>query len=395
MKKVAILGAGLSGLTLAYFLQKKFGTEIEIFLIEKSMRCGGYIQTIQKEGFLFELGPHSIRTTGNGSHTLELIEELGLQNDVILPNANKRYILFNNRLKKLPHNLFSILFSPTLMKAILKDLSTSTSYEDESVYDFAFRRFGKKVADLFIDPLVLGIYAGNAKELSIKACFPLWKKWEQEHGSVLKGLFKQKKKVHESSFVRSLQSYPMISFKHGMETLTKRLESTFKGKIYFSTEVIKIDHSVLTLSNQEQLEVDHFFNTVSLYPIKSSLAVVNLGYHNCQLPQKGFGYLIPTQENKPSLGVIWDSIVFPDQNHHPKDLRLTVMIREVKGWSDKDYLKEALERVSLDLHLKKAPDLFHVKLLREAIPQHEGISINDIILKSKTLSIATTDHRIL
>src|SRR5437762_1101962 len=96
-RHVVILGAGISGLSSAWYLKRQHGREIDITIIEKSSRCGGWIQTIDQDGFLFEQGPRSCRPSGSGIYTLQLIEELGIQKEVIVADQDSklRYIYTN------------------------------------------------------------------------------------------------------------------------------------------------------------------------------------------------------------------------------------------------------------------------------------------------------------
>src|SRR5262245_13844398 len=98
-RHVVILGAGISGLSCAWHLKKQYKNDIHITLLEKSGRVGGLIRTVHSNGFLFEQGPHSCRGDG-GEATLQLLEELGLQDQIIYanPESNARYVYHNNML---------------------------------------------------------------------------------------------------------------------------------------------------------------------------------------------------------------------------------------------------------------------------------------------------------
>ena len=106
----------------------------------------------------------------------------------------------------------------------------------------------------------------------------------------------------------------------------------------------------------------------------SSVAVINIGYKRQVLPQKGFGYLIPSLENESILGMVWDSCVFPQQNATTEETRLTVMIGDGKipfsQQTDADFLNRSLEAVSKHMNVKERPDAFDVSIAHEAIPQY-------------------------
>src|SRR5205085_1978222 len=143
------------------------GSKMQLTIIEKSERPGGWIETIQKEDFLFEQGPRSCRTKGAGQETLALIEALGLEDQVILPHANakNRYVYTGQCLQRLPRTLWEIPFN-SLTKGWLKALwqdwrMPKRQTEEESINAFFSRRIGKNWTETLIDPFVSGIYAGD------------------------------------------------------------------------------------------------------------------------------------------------------------------------------------------------------------------------------------------
>ena len=118
-----ILGAGISGLTLAWLLKNKH-PDAEVVVLESSGRAGGWVDSREIDGFLFEFGPRSLRARGKGLYTLSLIEQLGLQDAVVKadPAAKIRYLYEDKQLRPLPHSVGSFLFSPYLplfFKALL------------------------------------------------------------------------------------------------------------------------------------------------------------------------------------------------------------------------------------------------------------------------------------
>lgn len=402
-RRVLILGAGISGLACAWSLKKKWGSNVQITLVEKSHRVGGWIRTIEKEGFLFELGPHSCRPKGVGFETLKLIEELELQEQVIVgnPSARFRYLYQNQALQPLPHNFYSFLLSP-LMKgvpaALWHDLiSSRKKTEDESLFDFVSRRLSPELAERLVDPFVSGIYAGDMRKLSAQACFPTL----HQRGSFVKGWWNspKQKQTPSSPFIAKMQKASLFSFKEGMETLPKEIQKRLEAEILLGSEPTKIsfhqDKVSLELVGGKILEADHLISALPSYSLAglifphdqeaasfmksishATVGVVNLGYRKALLKKKGFGYLIASREKEKILGCIWDSCVFPEQNRDSDETRLTVMIGgtnhpEIENLSDKECLKIALEAVSRHLKIDAWPDAVHVTLARNAIPQYE------------------------
>lgn len=406
MKNIVILGAGISGLATAWYLKKKYGASVNLTLLEKSGRPGGWIQTIKSNDFLFELGPRSCRPKGNGRETLQLIQELGLESEVICGDskAHRRFLFYNQKLQPLPSGVFSLLCSPLMKglgKAIWQDLHAAKGIaDDESIYDFAARRLGNDWAERLFDPMTSGIYAGDIKKLSLKSCFPPLANWEKSHGSIIKALFfgKRSKQKAPSPFCERIEREPLFSFKNGMETLTQTLAARLDKHIIYNCQISKLipqDNGILIeMDNQTTLHADSLYSCLPAYalsqlcsktaPILSeklqvipsaSVATINVGYRKFLLKQPGFGHLIPHSENEDVLGIVWDSSVFPEQNQSKAETRLTVMMggsrREDILQLDEGVIKEkALNAIAKQLGIETHPDSLVIHKAHNAIPQY-------------------------
>ncbi|HEY4832602.1 MAG TPA: protoporphyrinogen oxidase [Waddliaceae bacterium] len=406
MKRYIILGAGISGLSLAWFLKRRFENRANIIILEKEDRAGGWIQTVQQDGFVFEQGPRGCRPKGiTGTETLRLIEELGLQKEVVFANpaAHLRYLLIRKKLRALPSGVFSFLTFPLAWKivcGIFQDLYTPPFLgKDESIHAFVSRRFGNTLAESLFDPLATGIYGGDIRQLSVKACFPLLSKWEQDGGSVLKGAFLRRiaeaKCFTASKFVEEAQKHPLFSFKKGMATLTQELTKSLEKDLKLSSSVAGVNlypHRVeVKQVNGTVIEGDHLFSTLPAKTTASllsssrlaylshipevSVAVVNLGYYKQVLKKRGYGYLIPSQEKEQIMGMTWDSEIFPQQNTIPEETRLTVMMggahnKQIEQYSLKQIKEVAYQAVQEHLQIPSLPDSVSIKIAREAIPQY-------------------------
>ena len=399
LKKIVILGAGISGLSLGWFLKDQ-----NIIILEKGSRSGGWLESIDQDGFLFEQGPRSCRPSGAGTQTLQLIEELNLQDQVIVGNRNakKRYLWSDAKLRRL--NPLTLLLKPFLWKGIWKDLrSPRTVNEDESIYDFFSRRFGTEIAHKLIDPMATGIYAGDIRQLSLRSCFPSFWENEQKHGSLIRAAFTNKEKPNLSPFIQNMQKHSLFSFQNGMKTLTETLSSELKNKIQLNKEVKSLefqsDGARILLSNGEEITADHVYSTLPANSLASiipnplseklkqfqntSVSVVNLGYRKNVLPKQGFGYLIPSQEKEEILGVVWDSSAFPEQNRNSEETRLTVMIggahmQHFHDYSESDFIQMSLRAISKHLGIQKHPDSSAIKLAPDSIPQYQVGHFNQI-----------------
>lgn len=400
-----IIGAGISGLALGWYLKQRFGDDQELIILESDRRPGGWIRTHHEQGFLFEEGPRSCRSKGAGLATLQLIEELGLCGEVISasPEARQRYICINDKLHSLPNSFFSFLRSP-LMKGVLPALWKEwkippSDLEDESIGSFIERRLGKKIAAEFMDPLVSGIYAGDIDQLSMRACFPDLHRLEKEHGSLVRGMLRKRKVTEQvSPFIQKQRQSPIFSFKNGMETLVTSLYDRLKDNVQLSCAVESLRYRTgmveVVLKEGRVLEGDRVFLTVPAHHAAkllkdidskiasqmaqakhASVAVVSMGWNGSVLKHEGFGYLVPSSQKQELLGVVFDSSAFALQNGSRGKTRLTAMIGgmhhpQMEGYGHEEIEKKALEAIGRHLGIHSKPDVVRVSLARHAIPQY-------------------------
>lgn len=421
-----VLGGGLSGLSASYYLLKKFGQSTAIF--EASTRVGGWIRTerYKDKGFLFEAGPRTIRPKGiPGANTLELIQELELPITGIKSShaaARNRMIYAKGNLCTLPNSLVSALttkppFSQPLVMALWNDLKAETKkikYGDESIYDFVRRRFGSEIADYAISPMICGICAGDAKEISVRFLMNDLFETEQQYGGVIKGvLMKTLNKSNTNKITPDLfadrepmlyteakkEKWSMYSVKNGLENLPKRMGEYLKAhnvEINLSSECTDMtftDTGARLYIKDQEIEAEHVISSIPSYKLAACIksqhpglagqllaipyvdvAVVNLQYNNSDvLRQKAFGFLVPPMERRPILGVIFDSCCFDMQDNTV----LTVMMGG-KWFEDyfgrnptkKELLDIALNEVHRILGIQQEPKTTRVHILKKCIPQY-------------------------
>lgn len=400
-RRYIVLGAGITGLSLGWFLKKVAKKNDEIKIFEKASRPGGWIQSLYKEDFLFELGPHSCRAAA-ATAAWNLIEEVGLAPKILLPSpeAKKRFVLYKGALKPLPSTIKEACFSPftpMLLKGLWHDFFASPSPKtEETVFDFFSSHLGGKVAKTLVDALVLGIYAGDPTKLSAAACFPnLWE-LDQKYGSLIKGFFKEKKKRCEGKKAET----PFFTFAEGLELLPATLADRLPQELTMQAEVVKISFGkeavAVTLATGDVYEADHLFSTLPAHVLANllapqlataaaslaalptaSVASISLGWNHSFLP-KGFGYLVPAEEKEPILGAIFSSKVFPQQNRRgsAQQTRVTVMVGGVRNpsvmtLSDQELNSLVHETLARHLHIEKKADVSHIFRAIKAIPQYE------------------------
>lgn len=425
--KIAILGGGISGLSAAYYLKKKWGSEVKVSLFESQSRVGGWIQTVEKDGYLFELGPHSLRVSEDDA-TIELIKNLGLEDQILYADsqANNRYLYLDGRLQKMPSSILSLLKHPLakmVLPALCKEFFVPRATADETVAGFFGRRFSAQVVETLIDPLIKGIYGGDPYLLSMKCCFPKLVEMEKQYGSLIKGLI-------ISSFKKKNPA-KIISLKNGLGSLVKALEAQLKDIIQVSTPINRISFEQGKALLNDHLIFDRVVFTLPAFQISkllqkpaanhefhfASFAIVNFGFKDFTIPSQGFGYLVPSKEGQQILGSVFDSAIFPSQNLYSSSARITVMMG---GWQqrglvfldDKQLYEIALQNLSTHFKQRLNPDTFLVSKLFDAVPQYflahqtgienlicqyksdpidfignsfKGVSVGDCILQSKNL----------
>jgi protoporphyrinogen/coproporphyrinogen III oxidase len=210
-RRIAILGGGVTGLTALYMLARarRDGASIELFLVEASERLGGVIQTERVQEFIVESGPDSFLS--EKPEAAALAEELGLGDQLAGSDDVRRrtYILHKERLVPLPEGLMlfvprriaPVLRSPLLplssRVAVVRDFfrrpaKQSGEAGDESVAQMVCRHFGRGMLENIADPLLEGIYGGDAKHLSARSVLPRFCTIEKEYGSLARGMMKSR-----------------------------------------------------------------------------------------------------------------------------------------------------------------------------------------------------------
>lgn len=374
--KIAILGAGISGLTCAWYLKRRFGDKVSLHIYEKQNRVGGWIRTERIDDFLFEWGPRAFRAS-DCAEVLSLAQELGLELKEADPIASKRYLLHQGKLEPIPSSFLDLWRSPLssgLLSALGRDLCASRSkVQDESVFSFFSRRFSSQLAEQFVDPLIKGIYAGNPHQLSMRSCFPYLWDMEQKHRSLILGAFSQ-----------SRGQKGLITLKEGLGILPNTLAKALEPNLNLQADIRKIVFNNENVNLQFKNRAESFDYLISAVPAHAlaklipelatqleqipfkSLSVVHLGYKAAVNPYQGFGYLVPSKEKQDILGVIFDSSAFPDPNR--AETRLTVMLDKV---DDSDALiASSLKYIHKHLGIETRPAVAHAYTAHQAIPQY-------------------------
>ncbi|XP_004515432.1 protoporphyrinogen oxidase 2 [Cicer arietinum] len=374
VKRVAVVGAGVSGLAAAYKL-KSHGLDVTVF--EAEGRAGGRLRTVSRDGLVWDEGANTM--TENEAEVKSLIDALGLQEKQQYPlSQHKRYIVKNGMPLLVPANPAALLkskllsaqskirviFEPFMWKR--SDSSTvCDENSEESVSRFFERHFGKEVVDYLIDPFVGGTSAADPESLSMRHSFPeLWN-LEKRFGSIIGGalqsnLFGKRDKTGETKDAprKSKHQRGSFSFQGGMQTLTDTLcKELGKDNLKLNAKVLTLAYShngsspsenwsITCASNLTTQDVDavimtaplgnvkdiqitkrgtpftlNFFPEVTYLPL--SVLITTFKKENVKRPLEGFGVLVPSKEEQngfKTLGTLFSSMMFPDRA--PSDLHL-------------------------------------------------------------------------
>ncbi len=362
MKRIAIIGGGISGLAALHYLKKRFAQNVDVTLYERNPYVGGCIATLETQGFLFETGPNSFLT--NQPNTLEFIEELGFSDQMIEANkdAKRRYIQIKGKLHLLPAGPISFIKTPLLSTKdkfrLIGGLFIKNISKDQSVYDYTSQRFGAAVTQRLVDPFLTGIYAGDIQRLHMASVFSkLW---------AAKGQKKKKTRL--------------CTFKNGMGSFIKHLSQQHKACIQTGIEIgnleqIKADIIICSTPayiTSRLLNMD-VLNRIPYAPV----AVVGLVVKKNSLKNSpdGFGYLVPSQEGKEVLGVLLESNVFVRQNKEEK-MFIRIMLGgsrhpAIINDSTETILAKAMREIDEIYGFNERPLSASVKLWPRGIPQYE------------------------
>ena len=400
-----IIGAGISGLSLAYLLAQG-PADVEISVLEAEARAGGKIGSKRINGFLCEQGPGGF--LDNKPKTLQLCSALGVAPLRSSGNAQKRFLFTKGELTVLPASPAAFLTSNILSwrgkLRIAGELLAPRGPADETVAQFITRRLGREALERLIDPMVSGVYAGDPHTMSVTSAFPRIKELEREYGSLIKALIKirrQKLREHGKRAASKVTTAPggaLTSFSDGVQTLTDQLADKLGGRLRIGEAVLDISKS----NNRYQIvtsgvvyESDIVVIATPAYVAGKLLrdfdkdiakllseipyphvSVVCLGYAKSKVQHKldGFGFLVPHNENRKILGTLWDSSLFA--NRAPQD---SVLLRTMIGGAQfpelaalaPDQLQDiVLAELRSILGIKGDPLMTQVYQWPQAIPQY-------------------------
>lgn len=403
--KVAVVGAGVSGLTAAWWLQRG---NVDVTVLERAGQPGGTIRSVIEDGWLVESGPNSaLETTPLFG---QMFAELGILDRRLYPDASaeRRYILRGGRLHPLPMSppafLKSRLWSTAGKLRLLKEPFIGRARKEESIAEFVERRLGREFLDYAINPFVAGVYAGNPEQLSVRAAFPKLYALEQKYGGLVRGMIggrRERKRRAETAKDRA----KLFSFAGGMETFPRAIGDVLGTRFRGGVEVTAIEHRgggtvPFTVWGRaggkvEKVEADAVVLAVPARAAGALLASfsrglsdrlagvwyppvaeVFLGFRLEQIPRPldGFGFLVPAKEDRRILGTIWSSALFP---HRAPDghAALTTFVGgarqpELAALPDRELVELVTGELRSIMGIRGAAVFARVIRWEEAIPQY-------------------------
>lgn len=396
MKRLLVIGGGISGLAAAW-RARSLSKTVEITLLEKEDRLGGKILTESRDGFLLEAGADGFLSRKRGG--IDLCNELGISS--LLRGQVKRnvrsFVMQKHGLHTLPDgftglvpgNLHALEETALLSEAGklrgMQEPSVPPRADkgDESVSRFMTRRFGKEVFETLIEPLLAGIYAGDADCLSMKATLPRLLELEWRNGSVLRGL----------SVPAPADLPPFVTFSGGMSQMVSEIRQRLVDvRLVTGTAAGRITRSghawLAGLAGGGEIEADSVIVAVpagqaaplfagvdstlgealSSIPFAST-AIVHLGYHRHEIAHDldGYGYVIPRIEGSDFSACTWTSSKWEDRA--PRGMALLRLYTRRRG-SDNELQDLARAELRQTMGIAARPVLVRIFRWPEAMPQY-------------------------
>ncbi|MEN1970240.1 protoporphyrinogen oxidase [Lentibacillus sp. N15] len=408
-KRIVIIGGGITGLTAAYYLQKEIQANqlpYEVKLIEASHRLGGKVKTYKRDGFIIEQGPDSFLE--RKTPAVKLVENLGIQDQLVRNGTGQSYILIDNTLHKMPKGSFMgipVRKRPFLFSGIASwkgkaragldlALPRGKAQTDQSLGAFLRHRFGNELVENLMEPLLSGIYAGDIDEMSLMATFPHFYQLEQEHGSLMKGLEEtmpkppKKKKTKKGMF---------LSFANGLQTLIDALQKQLGDIVQLNTKVDHIerkDHGYhVLLDNGDVDKADaiimatphytvprmlsqyDFFKTFNDMPA-TSVANVALAFDQSAIKKDidGTGFVVSRNSDFRITACTWTHKKWPTTTPNGNVLLRCYVGRPsdqaVVDMSDEEIVAIVLKDLNKTMNITQKPIFSVVSRWKNAMPQY-------------------------
>ena len=335
---VIVVGGGIAGLSCAWRLAARARN---VLVLEAQPRAGGNIRTEQVDGYRFERGPHTFM--GSADDVFALAAEVGLEGEIVptLPSARGRFIARHGAIHAIPSGPFSFLASPLLSFKGKLGLAgelfrTRRGRPSDTAQQFFERRFGPEAARVLAGAFISGVYAGDPALLSAPAAFPLFWRFEQESGGMIRGMLahgRRRRVEREARGDTGPARKGLFAFREGLGQLSAGVATRLGQRVRTSAEArtirrdngcyvvrsaageLRCSRLVLAVPPAEagkllaplDAELGAALSAIPMAPV----AVVHMGYPDgAKAVPDGFGFLAPPGEGVRSLGVLFPSRLF-------------------------------------------------------------------------------------
>jgi oxygen-dependent protoporphyrinogen oxidase len=390
---VAVVGAGISGLTAAFRLRRG---GLRVAVLEAAARVGGTIETVSRDGWRFEMGPNTVLASDESVG--RLIHEAGLDGETLVaaPRAKRRYLYKGGALLPLPGGppglLRTPLFSAGAKLRLLCEpwIGRPPAGVEETIAQFVRRRLGNEFLDYAVAPFVSGVYAGDPERLSARWAVPKIHALERDHGSLIRGALARRKGPASVG--------GMISFRAGLEELPRRLAREI-GDVLTGVTVAEITPRAGGFSLATSAGPVAARRVVLAVPADAAarlldaatagasralaeipyaaVAMVSLGWRREEVghPLDGFGFLVPRREGLRLLGCLFPSELFPGRAPEGH-VALAAFAGgrtdpELVAWDEERIAATLIGELRAPLRLRGDPAFQLVRRWPRAIPQYE------------------------
>lgn len=403
MKRLVVIGGGISGLAAAQAAREAAGEGLDVVVLERAPDVGGKALSLRERGFLVEAGPTGY--LDNEPAVDRLVAAAGLTKIPADGAAAHRFIYRAGKMREVKANplafAFSGLLSPRGLLRIPFEIFVAPrrAAGEESVFDFARRRIGRQGAERLIAPMMLGVFAGDARRLSLEAALPRMAEIERTYGSLFKGLAAIRRAGKKNagpapsatltSFPEGLQQLPRELARRGRftvrcgveaERLVPRAEGGYEVVLAaggsLAADAVALcgePWATAALCREWLPDLARPFSEIHCPPV----AVVALGYGPAALDvvPRGFGVLVPRGEGVRTLGALWDTHLFAGRSPERR-LLLRAMLGgavdpEAPEMCDAGLVEQAREDLEKVMKLSLAPVFSKVVVWPRAIPQYE------------------------
>ncbi|QGJ70188.1 Protoporphyrinogen oxidase [Planctomycetales bacterium 10988] len=411
-KRIAVIGGGISGLAAAHRL-RELAPQIEVHLYEAKGHLGGVLETIEKDGYQIELGSDSFIT--NKPEALKLCKRLSFEEELIQTRDEHRqtFLVHRGKLKPVPEGF--MLMTPTQWRSIATTPILSPwgklrlagewfvpkrkASDEESIAQFVRRRLGRETYERLVQPLVGGIYTGDAEQLSLEATMPRFVEMERQHGGLISATWKNRAERKIAKQNSGARYSLFVTPRRGLSSFIQRLaESLPPEQIHCSSPIQNLqfvdqmwevetsagmrrfDSLILALPTSAASKIVNAFDqelasAMAEIPYAGA-AIVSLGFAREQIahPLNGFGFVVPEIEGRDLLACSFSSIKFAGRAPEGK-----VLLRAFIGGAKRPELvhaseEELFQKVLFDLRellgISGEPELKIVSRYPEKMPQY-------------------------